>query len=144
TKNAGVLKRPRYCLDDLGEKGAAQKVTGCALGPDWISSLSFESDSEGRSVNIVRNVEVQAVTDVENGLKLSLSNGTEVQCDFVIWATGVVPATSIWTDNCDELQISHADGGIVVDDVMRTSIPDVYACGDVCSISFSEPSPFWK
>ncbi|KAK6027910.1 pyridine nucleotide-disulfide oxidoreductase [Ostertagia ostertagi] len=130
-KNAGVLKRPRYGLDDFGEKNTAPNVAGCALGPDWISSLSFEDSSQGRSVNIIRNVEVQMVADVDDGLKLSLSNGSDIRCDFVIWATGVVPATSVWTNNCEKLQISSSDGGIVVDDAMRTSVPDVYACGDM-------------
>nr|CDJ97708.1 FAD-dependent pyridine nucleotide-disulphide oxidoreductase domain containing protein [Haemonchus contortus] len=143
-KNAGVLKRPRYCLDECGEQRTARNVAGCALGPDWISSLSFKDCSEGRSLKIIRNVEVQKVADVNGGLKLTLSNGCEVQCDCVIWATGVVPATSIWTDNCDKLQISSVDGGIIVDDAMRTPIPGVYACGDVCSVSWSAPSENWK
>ncbi|KAK6022474.1 hypothetical protein OSTOST_11827 [Ostertagia ostertagi] len=27
---------------------------------------------------------------------------------------------------------------------MRTSVPDVYACGDVCSVTWSAPSEYWK
>ncbi|VDO38616.1 unnamed protein product [Haemonchus placei] len=87
-KTAGVLRRPRYCLDECGEQKTARKVAGCALGPDWISSLSFK--------------------------------------------------------DCSELQISPVDGGIIVDDAMRTPIPGVYACGDVCSVSWSTPSENWK
>ncbi|PIO74069.1 hypothetical protein TELCIR_03928 [Teladorsagia circumcincta] len=94
-KNAGVLKRPRYGLDDFGEKNTAASVAGCALGPDWISSLSFKEakvlfifslffDREsGRSVSIIRNVEVQKVADVDDGLKLSLSNGIIEEDQFV-------------------------------------------------------------
>ncbi|KAK5966274.1 Pyridine nucleotide-disufhide oxidoreductase [Trichostrongylus colubriformis] len=143
-KNTGVVKRLRHCLDEPGEKTITRNVAGCALGPDWISSLSCEDSSQGRSVKIIRNVEVKMVADVEDGLRLSLSNGCDVQCDFAIWATGVVPATSIWTDNCKDLRVASSDGGIVVDDAMRTSISDVYACGDVCSTMWSAPSEYWK
>ncbi|KIH42788.1 hypothetical protein ANCDUO_27223 [Ancylostoma duodenale] len=41
-KNAGILKRLRYSLDDSVSKETAHSAAGCALGPDWISALSFE------------------------------------------------------------------------------------------------------
>ncbi|EPB80204.1 pyridine nucleotide-disulfide oxidoreductase [Ancylostoma ceylanicum] len=87
-KNAGVLKRLRYSLDDSIPKETAHSAAGCALGPDWVSALSFEDTAQ--------------------------------------------------------LKISANDGGIVVDDSLRTSVADVYACGDVCSTSWSAPSEFWK
>ncbi|KAJ1358069.1 hypothetical protein KIN20_016376, partial [Parelaphostrongylus tenuis] len=131
-KNAGVLKRPRYTS------------SGCALGPDWVSSLSFDCNSQGRNVDVIYNVEVEEIRDQDEKVILSLSNGGRIQCDFVIWATGVIPTASIWSDSCKELRLSAADGGILVDDSMRTSVPDVYACGDVCSVSWSTPSCHWK
>uniref|UniRef100_A0A0K0D2N4 Pyr_redox_2 domain-containing protein n=1 Tax=Angiostrongylus cantonensis TaxID=6313 RepID=A0A0K0D2N4_ANGCA len=142
-KNAGVLKRLRYSLSEPLGKGTIQNLSGCALGPDWTSSLSFDCDSQGRSVDVIYNVEVQEVIDEDEGVVLSLSNGDHVQCDFVIWATGVVPTTSVWKSSCQELRLS-SDGGVLVDDSMCTSVPDVYACGDVCSVSWSIPSRFWK
>ncbi|XP_053411458.1 pyridine nucleotide-disulfide oxidoreductase domain-containing protein 1 isoform X2 [Nycticebus coucang] len=35
------------------------------------------------------------------------------------------------------------DGGLKVDDHMHTSLPDVYAAGDICSASW-QPSPVWQ
>lgn len=35
-----------------------------------------------------------------------------------------------------------ADGGIVVDEHMQSSVPGVYAAGDVCSVTWSQ-SPYW-
>ncbi|KHJ84909.1 pyridine nucleotide-disulfide oxidoreductase, partial [Oesophagostomum dentatum] len=143
-KNAGILRRLRYAVDDSSGNDSAHKAAGCALGPDWISTISFEESSKERAVDVIRNAEVVGVKDEEAGLTLQLSNNTTVQCDFAIWATGVVPAVKIWKENCDELNISPVDGGIVVDDALRTSIPDVYACGDVCTPTWSQPSEFWK
>ncbi|KAK6738164.1 hypothetical protein RB195_020336 [Necator americanus] len=143
-KNAGVLKRLRYSLDNSVAKEDARNAAGCALGPDWISALSFEDNIQDRCVDVIRNAEVSDVKDEGDGLVLCLTNGNIIHCDFVIWATGVIPAVKVWKQNCNELKVSSADGGIVVDDALRTSIPDVYACGDVCSPEWSAPSEFWK
>ncbi|VDP41157.1 unnamed protein product [Heligmosomoides polygyrus] len=142
-KNAGVLKRLRYATDGPS-KSSSEVVPGCALGPDWISALSFEDSVQDRSVDVIRNVEVQEVQDLSDGVRLSLSNGNSVECDFVIWATGVIPCTGVWKAGCEELALSASDGGIVVDDAMRTSVPDVYACGDACSLTWTSPSAYWK
>ncbi|WKX95738.1 hypothetical protein Q1695_012302 [Nippostrongylus brasiliensis] len=143
SKNAGVLRRLRYAIDAPDVAGRDENIPGCALGPDWISTLSIDSDSKERCVRIIPNAEVEAVQDVENGLRLSLSNSESIDCELVIWATGVVPSTSLWKQNCEELRLS-SDGGIVVDDAMRTSVRDVYACGDVCTPEWSSPSVYWK
>ncbi|RCN49347.1 hypothetical protein ANCCAN_04598 [Ancylostoma caninum] len=130
-KNAGILKRLRYSLDDSISKDTAHSAAGCALGPDWISALSFEDSARERHVDVIRNAEVNEIRDQSDGLTLRLSNGNNVDCSFVIWATGVVPSTKVWKVNCEELKISSTDGGIVVDDSLRTSVADVYACGDM-------------
>jgi NAD(P)H-nitrite reductase large subunit len=55
-----------------------------------------------------------------------MTDNTEIPCDLVIVAIGVVPRTELVKDT--PLKISR---GIMVDRFMRTSIPDVFACGDV-------------
>lgn len=35
------------------------------------------------------------------------------------------------------------DGGLKVDDHMRTSVPNVYAAGDICTAAWT-PSPLWQ
>jgi NAD(P)H-nitrite reductase large subunit len=55
-----------------------------------------------------------------------LTNGTEMVCDLVIIAIGVVPRTEIVLGT--KVKVNR---GIVVDRFMCTNVPDVYACGDV-------------
>ncbi|MGD2066488.1 MAG: FAD-dependent oxidoreductase [Candidatus Bathyarchaeota archaeon] len=55
-----------------------------------------------------------------------MTDGTEIPCDLVVVAIGVIPRTDIVKET--DLKLNR---GIVVDRTMRTSIPDVYACGDV-------------
>jgi len=55
-----------------------------------------------------------------------MTDGTEVPCDLVVVAIGVIPRTELVKES--QVKVNR---GIVVDRSMRTSIPDVYACGDV-------------
>jgi len=55
-----------------------------------------------------------------------MTDGTEIPCDLVVVAIGVIPRTDLVKDT--PVKINR---GIVVDRTMQTSIPDVYACGDV-------------
>jgi NAD(P)H-nitrite reductase large subunit len=71
---------------------------------------------------------------------IKLTNGKIYGCDFVVSATGVSPNTSPFVSTVN-LDLAD-DGGIKVDDNMRTNIKDVYAAGDVCTASW-EPSKFW-
>jgi len=55
-----------------------------------------------------------------------MTDGKEIPCDLVVVAIGVIPRTELVKETPVKL-----NRGIVVDRSMRTSIPDVYACGDV-------------
>ena len=55
-----------------------------------------------------------------------MTDGTEIPCDLIVVAIGVIPRTDLVKDTPMKL-----NRGIVVDRTMQTSIPNVYACGDV-------------
>ena len=55
-----------------------------------------------------------------------LTKGEKVICDLVIVAIGVVPRTELVTGTAVKI-----NRGIVVDNMMQTNVPDVYASGDV-------------
>ena len=59
-----------------------------------------------------------------------LDDGTELECDFVIVAAGVRPEVR-FLQNCGV----QVDRSIQVDEYLRTTVPDVYAAGDVCGLS---------
>ena len=72
-----------------------------------------------------------------------LTKGNEITCDAVIVAIGVVPRTELITGT--ELKLNR---GIIVDNFMRTSVPDVYASGDVAetwdfTINQNRLLPLW-
>ncbi|MGA2386188.1 MAG: FAD-dependent oxidoreductase [Candidatus Bathyarchaeia archaeon] len=55
-----------------------------------------------------------------------LTKGDQVPCDLVVVAIGVIPRTELVAGTTVKI-----NRGIVVDDMMQTSVPDVYASGDV-------------
>jgi NAD(P)H-nitrite reductase large subunit len=72
-----------------------------------------------------------------------LTKGDEVQCDLVIVAIGVIPRTELVLGTNVKINI-----GIVVDNFMQTTVPDVYACGDVAEtfdfiLNQSRSLPLW-
>lgn len=79
---------------------------------------------------------------------VELTNGKVYGCDLVVSATGVVPNTSCLnivkeaSDGSCELELS-GDGGIIVDSEMRSSLPNVYAAGDVCSVKWDDQPDMW-
>lgn len=60
------------------------------------------------------------------GLTVTLSDGEEIACDLVIVAAGVAPNVG-FLDNTG-VQVAK---GVLVDNRMQTSVPGIYAAGDV-------------
>ncbi len=54
--------------------------------------------------------------------------GTRIECDFVVVGIGIQPNTEV----VDESPVS-AENGIVVDQRCRTTVPTIYAAGDVAN-----------
>jgi 3-phenylpropionate/trans-cinnamate dioxygenase ferredoxin reductase subunit len=66
--------------------------------------------------------------DAGNLTTVVLSDGTELPADLAIVGIGISPATELAA--AAGLTI---DDGVVTDPALRTSDPDIYACGDVAS-----------
>lgn len=82
-----------------------------------------------RGVNLRFNTDVEAVRAVGNSRSLTLSDGTELEVDAVFYATGRVPNVDGLFDGVSpKLAVN---GAIQVDECFRSSVPDVYAVGDV-------------
>jgi NAD(P)H-nitrite reductase large subunit len=72
-----------------------------------------------------------------------LTKGGQVACDMVIMAIGVVPRTELVVGSAVKI-----NRGIVVDNLMQTTVPDVYASGDVAEaydfiINQNRALPLW-
>jgi len=152
-------KRDRYTVDNNNQKNPWAHG-GCALGPHWIAKLhqGGEESSKTRQLHLIPDVELTDVRNFMSGDKttpalpesftpdseenpwkclVKLTNGDTVGADFVVLAIGVTPNSEIWSKECPDLKLDE-EYGIVVDTTLRTSLPDVYAAGDVCGLKIPE------
>lgn len=91
------------------------------LDPDMAAHVQAHLAKNGMAVHT--GVTVEAVT--ERGVRLA--DGTEFPADMVLVSTGVKPSAELAAAAGAALGVA---GAIRVDERMRTSLPDVYACGD--------------
>jgi glutathione reductase (NADPH) len=71
-----------------------------------------------------------AITKQADGLAVSLSDGTSLVVDQLLWATGRRPNTANLGLEAAGVAMTDA-GAIAVDGWSRTSVPSIYAVGDV-------------
>ena len=122
-----------------------KKILNLILDPNGSDLVTDVVKQSG--VKIVTGHSAVAITgrnDSENRVgRIVLDNGTTLDCDIVVFAIGVKPRTEILDPN--HIKINR---GVIVDSHMATSIPDIYACGDVAEafdflIEDSRPLPLW-
>ena len=81
-------------------------------------------------IDIRFNAEIGMITRQKDGLCAMLSRGQRVEVDAVLYATGRVPNTGGMGLEAAGVQLNE-QGGVVVDAHYRSSVPSVYAVGDV-------------
>jgi NAD(P)H-nitrite reductase large subunit len=92
-------------------------ATGAELVESWLKA---------HGVAIRTNVKLTRIEDAKGKKRLKFSAGPEIACDAVIMATGI-------KTNLEWLKGAGIDirQGIVVDERLRSNVPNVYAAGDV-------------
>jgi NADH oxidase (H2O2-forming) len=99
---------------------------------DWILPTLFDEPAgkklaaamEGYGIHVCTGEKVLQIkgTDVVTSV---VTDKQEIECDTVVVATGVVPGTALAKTAGIE-----TNRGILVNQKMETSVPDIYACGD--------------
>jgi len=93
---------------------------------DYESSILIKNILERYGIKILTNEKVVEILGEEK-VKSVVTDKRSITCDAVIVAAGVRPNVEIAKQA--GLKIGKL-GGIVTDEYMRTSVEDVYACGD--------------
>lgn len=115
-------------------------VTIVEMSEQVMNILDYEMAAEVHQHLKVHNVEfylkngVSSISDKNGSLTVILNSGKELDADLVILSIGVKPEIKLASDA--ELEISER-GGIVVNEHLLTSDPDIYALGD--AISYLNP-----
>jgi glutathione reductase (NADPH) len=90
----------------------------------------LRSEMERRGIRIVTGQTVTGVTQARGAFRAELSNGEDVAVDKVMFATGRLPNVDGFGLEAAGVRLA-ANGGIAVDPYSKTSVPHIYAVGDV-------------
>ncbi len=89
------------------------------------------TDIASKKWEIHNHCNVVGATEDDDGITLNLDNGTKVQCDTLLVATGRIPNGDLL--DAELAGIKVRDGQVVVDEYQRTTARNVFALGDVSS-----------
>eukprot|EP00835_Amoeboradix_gromovi_P000604 NODE_22_length_38364_cov_0.248661.p7 type:complete len:488 gc:universal NODE_22_length_38364_cov_0.248661:23613-25076(+) len=137
---------PSTTLDDiLSSKAARDVYNDAVVSKDTINAFAESDQATGWEMNDIINFQVPPSkikhlkqlkkSDAkfeEYPLFLKLKNGNVYGVDYLICGLGVVPNTS-FIKASDKIKLSE-EGGIIVDNTMKSSIDSIYAAGDVATI----------
>lgn len=124
--------------ENLVEAGAQVTVvegTNQVMAPlDYDMACEVHAYLKSRGVSLVLGETVQGFEDQEDGIMARTSGGKALSADLCVLAIGVAPDTALAKDAGLALGVR---GAIVVDERMRTSVPDIYAVGDAVQVQNS-------
>jgi NAD(P)H-nitrite reductase large subunit len=104
------------------------KILSLILDPK--ASEMVENVVKKAGVDIVTGQSVQTINGKSDNDKVvgsvTLTKGEQIPCDIVVVAIGVIPRTELAAGTPIK-----TNRGIIVDNYMQTSVPDIYASGDV-------------
>jgi glutathione reductase (NADPH) len=117
-------------------QGFGSQVTQLYRGPLFLRGFDDDARSflagemQKKGVDLRFNIDVEGIEKTAEGLKLSLSDGSQLTTDLVMYATGRAPnATGL---GLEELGVEcNWRGAVVVDEYLRTNLPSIHALGDV-------------
>jgi glutathione reductase (NADPH) len=115
--------------------GLGVQVTQLYRGPLFLRGFdddcrwTLAEEMKKRGIDLRFDADINAIEKVESGLRATLNNGSTIDADQILYATGRVP-------NTGSLRLERAgvetkeNGAVVVDEYSKTSIDSIYAIGD--------------
>lgn len=91
----------------------------------------LRGEMEKHGITVITGATVEAVDKTRAGLTSRLSNGTIIETDEVMFAIGRKPNIAGLGLDQAGVAVNPETGGIAVDGFGQTSVPSIYAVGDV-------------
>jgi len=93
---------------------------------DADAAAMIEKAFAAKGVRLVTGAQVVRVEQGAPGCKAVLDNGDALDCDLMVVGVGVAPVTDFLAGSG-----VATDRGVLVDETMRSSVPNIWAAGDV-------------
>ncbi|GAA2125012.1 NAD(P)/FAD-dependent oxidoreductase [Nocardioides bigeumensis] len=96
------------------------------LGPEV--ARTFATLHQAHGVDLRVNTQITAITCNGGRALVTLADGSSIEADLLVVGVGVAPDSAL-----AEAAGLRTDNGIVVDEQLRTSAPEIFAAGDVAN-----------
>ena len=122
--------------ENLIEAGKSVKLV--ELGNQVMAPVDFDIASfvhekaKQKNLELLLNIGVEKFNDKGENIEIFLNNGTTIDTDAVILAIGVKPETKLAVEAGLEIGETR---GILVNEFLQTSNPDIYAVGDAIEVA---------
>jgi glutathione reductase (NADPH) len=118
-------------------KGYGAEVTQIYRGDMWLRGFDMDvrqhvlAEYKEQGIDVRFNCNIAKMEKNSDGsIKVTYEDGSTQETDIVMYATGRVPRTK--NLNCEAAGVKlDAGGAIIVDEGFQTSVPSIYAVGDV-------------
>lgn len=98
---------------------------------DFEMAQLLHENIEQNGVHLHLGDGVDSFRDTEDGVEIALKSGSKITSDFVLLSIGIRPNGQLAKEAGLKM---NSRGGIVVDNHLRTSDPDIYAVGDAADV----------
>ena len=115
--------------------GLGGKVTLVHRGEQFLRGFDEDvrravaAEMSKRKIDLRFNRQVARIEKLPHGIRATLDNGTTVEADLIMFATGRTPNTRSLGLEQAGVNLDH-EGAVVVDAYSRSSISNIYAVGD--------------
>src|SRR5271165_6633822 len=92
--------------------------------------IALAQEMRGRGIEIHARTQVARIEKEEHGYSVTTTAGNTIETDLVMYATGRRPNTKGMGLGEVGVRINEA-GAVIVDEWQRSSVPNIYAIGDV-------------
>lgn len=118
-----AMRGPQLTVVEMGDRMVPRMM-------DEVAGGMIRRWCEEKGVAVRTGRRVASIVATADALVVTLDDGEQMEVDVVISATGVKPNVAFLEGS--GIVIDH---GILVDEAMQTSVPGVYAAGDVAEAS---------
>ena len=116
--------------------GLGSHVTQVYRGPVFLRGFDDDArmfvaqEMRKKGIDLRFNADVSAITKNRHGLTIALNDGTSIDCDTVMYATGRRPLTANLGLEACRVDLDP-NGAIIVNKRYQTTVESIYAIGDV-------------
>ncbi len=96
---------------------------------DEFASKLLERAFRKRKITFKTGVKFTGVKQTDDAVTVSLESGEDIEADYLLVAVGRGPNTA--TAGFEEAGVTMERGFVIVDERLRTNLPNVYAVGDI-------------